>query len=158
MIDIIFNFLNLIVLALFFIYIFKKYLLPGFKNDFKLDQKYIKDLNKEKNDLIKAQNNLHNQIIEQQIECEKLKSQIVKWKEYVQNEKILKNKEIEIQRKLLKKKIEIQSSLYSSKKIKKEIIPQVIQRLKEDFKDYFSKNQNVRRYIDNILSNLKNEK
>lgn len=155
MIDLVFNILNLLVFVSLFVYGFYKYLLPSLKDSFGVYEQNINDLVNKKDELIVAQQDISNKIIEQEKLCIFLKGKIDVWKQSRENLTFQKKSNyLEFKNKLFEK-LNKQSQNYQYDQLKKNITPALIESLTENLKKQFEKEENIELYFSNIFKEFK---
>lgn len=154
MINLIFNILNLSVFIFLISYAFYKYLLPSLKKKFRDYQLNLINLETKKEELILAQQDISNKIIEQDKLCMTLKERIFLWKQSIDEALFYKKTNNVLLQNKLQEKLNQQSQNYQYEQLKKRITPELVESLKENLEQHFKKAENIELYFSNIFKEL----
>lgn len=155
MIDLIFNILNLLVFVFLLGYGFYKYILPSLKTSFYQHKLNLINLARKKDDLVNAQQDVSNKIVDQDKLCIELKDKIDKWKQNIDNLILHKQKSYTKLKNKLYEKINKQSGNYQYEQLKKNITAKLIENLTKSLNQHFKKEENTEVYFANIFKELK---
>lgn len=154
MIDLIFKIINLVIVIILAIYIFKRFFLSYLKHSIEAEHLYLQSLNQELHDLSQSHIKLNKELIHQDDYCLNLKMKIDIWRNSVneKNEQLIQQQE-EFTVKLREKLVE-QSKLYALKRVQRQISNQVINKLEDELKNYFKHPEHGSNYLERIIKNF----
>lgn len=157
MINFIFNILNFLLIIAVLAYIFNKYILPNLKQQFADEKQNIVNLNDKIHNLIELQKKSDDELLEQDISCKDLKNKVEIWNTTILKKNNQKLQELSKFYNLTLDKLKEQSENYKVKKHWQQIKPNLSKILKNDFINYFEDENNVNKYINQLINQMLSE-
>lgn len=152
MVSVIFNFINVGLLILILLVVFKKYIYPDLKKALKENLNNKAKLRHKKEELQSMQILLDREIKNQDKRCKELMQKVNLWEEQTGIAQNLKESKQWAYYQEIKEKILIQESNYKEYKLKKSVTPYVEKQLQKSLEDYYSYDSNQEKYFENIIN------
>jgi hypothetical protein len=155
MVDFIFTLINLAILGVLCIYVFKRFFMPYVRDGVEQDNRYLQSLHQERQELIVTQEETSRSITEQEALCKTLKLRVDQWKGSIEAQKAEQETYGQAIDQARKQKLEKQSQSYALYNVSKQIRPHVLREVTHELETYFADERYGHGYIDTIISHLK---
>ena len=152
LLTIVFRILNFGVFVAVCLYIYRRYIRPMTETEMAAQEGFVKGLKEQKNVLEARYYELNDQIAQQRANAQNLSHKVELWKERFEIQLAQKDKEKELLKQALVKRLEIQAYSLEQEHIKKQISPMALKHAQDELAVYFADRVHQREYIQELLS------
>ena len=152
LVTIVFRILNFGVFVAVCLYVYRRYIRPMTETEMAAQEGFVKGLKEQKNVLEARYYELNEQVAQQKANAQNLNRKIELWKERFEVQLTQKDKEKDLLKQVLIKRLEIQAHSLEQEYIKKQVAPVALKNAQDELVNYFADNVHQREYIQELLS------
>lgn len=155
MVNTIFGFINLALLLLLSIYVFKNYLIDSLDEAIEEQESYLTGLKNQHKNLHKLEYKINKNIDFQEKYISELKNKVLQWRELVGQQEASDREKRQTQLAQVNAKRLKQAEFFLLAKTERLVSPLVKKQLEHELKLYFDSKENAYEYINRIENNIK---